>query len=259
MLGASWPFLLLLFAIFILNEALHKYHDRLVFTSILFFFALYSCAIFELPIYTHTVGTQTFLESGAITVAVFAAFLTQLRVSGRQRFLKDAWRIRAGALLVLTVLNVFYFANILPPLPISLVAGGIYHGVARQGNVYVAEAEEQDWKVDFGAPAVLHVVPDESLYAYSAVFAPTALSTTIVHVWQWYDPVAKTWVTKSSLAFPINGGRDGGYRGYSAKTNPDAGMWRVDVETGDGHLIGRLRFTVVPVSLPPAETTETLN
>ena len=41
------------------------------------------------------------------------------------------------------------------------------------------------------------------------------------------------------------GGRDGGYRGYSVKGNPQAGDWRVDIETIDGRLVGRIRFTVI--------------
>ncbi len=46
------------------------------------------------------------------------------------------------------------------------------------------------------------------------------------------------------VSFPINGGRDGGYRGYTIKRNPIAGEWRVDFATADGHLLGRERFTV---------------
>ena len=41
------------------------------------------------------------------------------------------------------------------------------------------------------------------------------------------------------------GGRDGGYRGYTTKSTPAAGRWRVNIETSDGLLIGR----VPPLSL----------
>ena len=259
-LGASWPFLLFVFLIFLGSEYFHQYHERLVFTSVLFFFALYSYAIFAVPIYTGTMGTQTFLESGLVAICVFALFTILLRVLARERFLADVWRIRAGALIVLVLMNLFYFTNILPPLPLSSEAAGVYHSVWRVPGAYVATDETgQPWPVRYlGFPPTLHVVSGESLSAYSSVFAPTTLTTTIVHRWQWYDPIAKKWVTKASIAYPIVGGRDGGYRGYSTVAINSLGQWRVDVETADGRLIDRLPFVAVRVTLSPPEETVTL-
>ncbi len=258
-LSASWPFLLVIAAFLVGNEVFHRYHDRLVFTSVLFFFALYSYAIFAVPIYTGTLGTLTFLESGAVAIALFALFTVLLRILGRARFREDVWRIRAGAAAVFVLVNVFYFLNILPPLPLSAEAAGVYHAVWRVPGAYLATSEIEPWTVRYlGFSPTLHVVSGESLYAYSAVFAPTALETTIVHRWEWYDPSLKQWVTKAAISYPIVGGRDGGYRGYSAALASAPGAWRVDVETIDGRLIARLPFTVEPVALPPAEETVTL-
>ncbi|HUY05234.1 MAG TPA: DUF2914 domain-containing protein [Candidatus Paceibacterota bacterium] len=258
-LGASWPFILFLFAILVANEYFHHYHDRLVFTSVLFFFALYSYAIFEVPLFTGTIGTGTFLLSGLVAVGVFALFTVLLRVVARERFLMDVWRIRAGALVVLALMNLFYFTNVLPPLPLSAPAAGIYHAVWRVPGAYLALSESEPWPVRyFGLSPTLHVALGESLSAYSSVFAPTALTTTIVHRWEWYDPAAKQWVEKAVIAYPIAGGRDGGYRGYSTVLMSAAGQWRVDIETIDGRLISRLPFTVEQVAVAPAETTVTL-
>jgi hypothetical protein len=46
------------------------------------------------------------------------------------------------------------------------------------------------------------------------------------------------------VRFSIMGGREGGYRGYSVKSTPRAGRWRVNIETPDGLLIGRVPFVV---------------
>ncbi|MBU6388613.1 DUF2914 domain-containing protein [Patescibacteria group bacterium] len=259
-LGASWPFLLFLFLILLGSEYFHRYHARLVFTSVLFFFALYSYAIFAVPIYTGTIGTLSFLESGAVAIGVFALFTIILRVLARERFLADVWRIRAGALAVLFLMNVFYFTNILPPLPLSSEAAGVYHTVWRVPGAYLATSETgQSWQVRYlGFPPTLHTVPGESLSAYSSVFAPTTLATSIVHRWQWYDPVQKQWVLKATVAYPIVGGRDGGYRGYSTVLASETGQWRVNIETIDGRLIERLPFTVEQAALPPVEETITL-
>ena len=258
-LGVSWPFLLFLALVLLGNEYFHRYHDRLVFTSVLFFFALYSYAIFAVPIYTGTIGTLSFLESGAASIGVFAVFVALLRVLAPERFRTDLSRIRAGALAVLVLMNVFYFTNILPPLPLSAEAAGVYHSVWRVPGAYMAESEAEPWQVRYlGFPPTLHVVPGESLSAYSAVFAPTMLTTTIVHRWQWYDSAAGQWVTKAVIAYPIVGGRDGGYRGYSTVRIDAAGQWRVSIETSDGRRIAYLPFTVEQVALPPEEQTVTL-
>jgi hypothetical protein len=103
------------------------------------------------------------------------------------------------------------------------------------------------------------VVPGESLSAYSSVFAPTTLTTTIIHRWQWYDQTKKSWVLKAVISYSIAGGRDGGYRGYSTALANETGEWRVDIETADGRLIERLPFTVEQVTTPPVKTTITLD
>jgi len=260
-LGASWPFLIFIFLIFLGSEYFHQYHARLVFTSVLFFFALYSYAIFALPMYTGTIGTVTFLESGLVAVCAFALFTILLRLLARERFLNDIWRIRAGAFGVLVIMNVFYFTNILPPLPLSSEAAGIYHSVWRVPGAYLARSETgQSWQVQYlGFSPTLHVILGESLSAYSAVFAPTTLATTIVHRWQWYDPIQKAWVTRATISYSIAGGRDGGYRGYSTVLANATGKWRVNIETTDGRLIERLPFMVEQVETQPAEETITLD
>jgi len=79
-----------------------------------------------------------------------------------------------------------------------------------------------------------------------------------VHRWRRYDPKSGHWLTVSTVAFAINGGRDGGYRGYTIKHNPQPGDWRVDIDTGEGHLIGRISFKVEQVAAAAPTTAETL-
>ena len=252
--GASWPFLLFLALILIASEYFHHYHSRLVFTSVLFFFALYSYAIFAVPIATGTMGTSTFLLSGLVAILVFALFTILLRILAQERFRSSVWHIRAGALVVLILINIAYFTGILPPLPLSVPAAGIYHEIWRAPGEYLATTEAEPWQVRLlGFAPTLQVVPGESLSAYSSVFAPTTLTTTVIHRWEWYNSVAKQWVTKATISYPIVGGRDGGYRGYSTVLMSEEGKWRVDVETIDGRLITQLPFTVQYVTTPPQE------
>jgi hypothetical protein len=62
----------------------------------------------------------------------------------------------------------------------------------------------------------------------------------------------------SNVSYTINGGRDGGYRGYTIKRHPQAGDWRVDIRLAGGHLLGRVRFRIeqAPPANPVSETLD---
>jgi hypothetical protein len=130
-------------------------------------------------------------------------------------------------------------------LPLALKEAGVYHNVTKIGTDYHLTVEPQPWYVKlFSYNAVFHTKAGTTAYAYSAIFAPSGLSTTIVHEWQYYDEGEKQWVTAGTQRFPINGGRDGGYRGWSEKSNLTPGKWRVNVKTQYGQLVGVIRFAV---------------
>jgi hypothetical protein len=81
------------------------------------------------------------------------------------------------------------------------------------------------------------------LTAFTPVVAPAALLQAIEHRWRHEGRVVST----VKLATPVHGGRPGGFRTFSRKTDfpPDPrGHWTVDVMTASGQLIGRLRFRV---------------
>ena len=252
-LASSWPFLLILAGIFIGAEIFRAYHSRLVFTSALFFFALMSYAIFMVPVFTRTIGMVTFVFSGVAAALVYLAFVWLLNTFGRERLGKVRWQMLAGAAFVFVSVNALYFLNVLPPLPLAMQNAGVFHSIKRMGPVYYAMTEHQSWLATLGGvPEVMHVQNGEPLYVFSAVFAPIKLSTTVIHTWQRYDAVQGQWRTVQSVTYAITGGRGQGFRWYTKKTNPDPGLWRVDVDTVDGRLIGRTEFVVVN---GPAETS----
>ena len=259
--SASWPFLILMSAVFIGNEVFKKYHSRLVFTCTLLFFALFSYTIFVVPMFTGTIGQRMFLLSGAIATGAFALVIAALAVIGPQR-MKQSWKgIASGAAGVLVLLNASYFTNILPPLPLALTTAGVYHSVTRDGDVYRAVGETRPLLTRIslpGAKPVIHVNPGDSLSVYSAVFAPIKLQTKILHIWEHYDNATSEWRRQAVVSYPITGGRDGGYRGYSVKSLPAKGDWRVNIETADGRIVGRVAFSVVPVSRQIASVEQIL-
>jgi hypothetical protein len=257
--AASWPFLLLLAAILIGNEVFRQYRERLVFTALLFFFLLYSYAIFVVPVLLGRIGSLTFAVSGLVAILLFVVFLRLLRAVGRERFAQSRVRLVGGAFAILALMNVFYFTDILPPLPLALANVGVYHSVKRTGAVYTATTEADAASTTFGlSRPVIHLAPGEPVSVYSAVFAPIALNTRIAHRWQWYDPDRKKWVVQSVVSYTISGGREGGFRGYTIKTKPRPGSWRVDIDTADGRLIGRESFDIDAATAPVATVQTTI-
>ena len=262
-LTASWLFLGTLVAFLVGNEIFRKYHSRLVFAALLLFFAAYSYAVFTVPLVTRTIGKLTFLTSGAIAIVGFLLFLRLLSLLGRKRLSQARWKILGGAAAIAAGMNLFYYAGVLPPLPLALTKIGIFHSVKHTGGNYEATAEATtpfNWlsALGFTAP-VMHVTEGEPLSLYSSIFAPVRLTTRITHRWEWYDARTRHWLSQSVVSFPISGGRDRGYRAYTIKSHPRPGDWRVDVETEDGRLIGRLKFTVVESATPVATTNVALN
>jgi hypothetical protein len=248
--GTLSPFVILLAAVLIGNEGFRQHHSRLAFTCTLLFLALFSYTIMAVPVFVGSMGRLIFLLSGLMAVAAFVLILKALNRIGRERIEKAGAGIALGAAGVFATVNLFYFTNILPPLPLALTHAGIFHSVVRDGDTYRAIAERQRFPW-FGAASmtpIMRVEPGGSLSAYSAVFAPIQLKTNIVHVWRRYDEAAETWRTESTVAFRIVGGREGGYRGYSIRSKPASGKWRVDIQTPEGTLIGRLAFSVEPGS-----------
>ena len=256
---SSWPFLLAMAAIFIGNEYLRRYHSRLVFAALLYFFAVYSYAILLVPVAIGSIGRTPFLISGVIAVTVFFCYMQALARMGHERYRGARMQIFAGMALITIFLNIAYFLRVLPPLPLVLTDAGVYHDVKRAGaDFQVAQEEEPpEWQALFGTHAIMHIQKGAKLYVYNAVFAPRGLRTRIVHDWQWLQP-GKGWVSQQRVSVPILGGREDGFRYYTTKTAPRPGQWQVNILTFDGQAVGRVRFAVEEQAVPPAVTNKIL-
>lgn len=253
----SWPFLAILAAAFIANERFKRHYARLVFQIALLFLSYYAFAIYLLPIIFHRMGTDVFLWSGVAAIVAIGLLITALRAFSHERFVgKAKWYSRAAVAGILITMNALYFANLIPPLPLSLKDAGIYQSfkVNGPGN-YTAQAESQPWWSYFEWSPTIHVAPGTPLTAYTAVFAPTALNTQIVHEWQYYNPTTKGWVLQERIPLPVSGGGSHGWRTFSRIPSVVPGDWRVNVRTTNGALIGQLRFTVATASSTPSLTT----
>ena len=99
--------------------------------------------------------------------------------------------------------------------------------------------------------STFHYKPGASAYCFTSVYAPADIDTPIDHKWSHYNERTSEWDTVARVTFPISGGREDGYRGFSATAALSPGQWRCDVETQGGALIGRTSFTAVLGSSTP--------
>lgn len=256
-LFVSWPFLFLLGIIFFGNEYFRKYKERLTFQAIQFFIVIYSYTLFALPFYTHTLTKQSFLFSTLITLSVSLLFFCLLFYIGKQRFIDSFKRLLGACTLLTLILIGSYYTGILPPLPLSLKDVGVYHSLERSGDQYTVQKEQDEPWYTFFRTQTLHVTEGEMLYGYSAVFAPGAFSTDLMHTWERYDPTLQKWVLQSRIAFPLSGGRDAGYRGYSYISATTPGLWRLSVLSESEQVLGRVQFQVENVDVEPTLETVT--
>lgn len=247
-IAKSWLFLLVLSVLLIGNERFRKHYQHLVFQLSIFFIVLFSYTIFALPLLTKQIGTIMFLLSGVASLALLGLFL--LLLSRITPLIKQHYQsVGMSVGIIYLVFHLLYFANIIPPIPLSLKESGVYHAVARENNgAYRVTFESPPWYSFLRETnSTYHWREEESIYFFSSIFAPTQLNITILHRWFYYDILKKEWVNRGDVSIPIIGGRDKGYRAYSFITSGKPGKWRVEVVTTQGQVLGRETFTVVQV------------
>jgi len=254
----SWPFLLALAGLLVGNELFRQRYQRLVFQICVYFFALFSYCIFAVPLVFKKIGADVFILSGAFSLMLIALFFLLLfRINPQQAGqAKKSLVISIG--IIYLAFQALYFSNFIPPIPLALKEGGVYHYVAYAGSgVYEIHYEPSPWYDIFkNYNSTFHWQAGQRVYCFSAVFAPAEINTAIEHRWFYYNENSGQWMEKDILNFKIIGGRDGGWRGYTYKTNLTEGKWRVDVTTPRGQILGRIKFEIVVGKIPPQLKTD---
>jgi hypothetical protein len=247
----SWPFLVLLALVFIGNEYFRTYYKFLAFQLVLFFFAIYAYAIFSLPLFLHRLGIWIFVGSTAVSIVAFIMFMMLLRRLNGAAVHRSLRYVVPSTTLIVLIVSISYVSGLIPPIPLTMPHAGIYQDLRRENGDYILASQgTREWW-DLRPQKVRHL-PGTPLYAFTSISAPIQFGTSVVHVWEWYDESTGKWSVQNRISFPISGGRDGGYRGYSVMDDPQAGRWRLTIETGSRQVIGRLYFMVETVDeMPP--------
>lgn len=253
--SASWTstivFFGLILALLIGNEFLHDRIKNLRLLASLYALVACSFLTFFLPVVTGVMTTSMFVLGALLSLMLTLGLIRLIYRKTPFRSLAEARRTALLPLLVVAVMIGFYFLNWIPPVPLSLAFGGVYHNVGRSAEAFELTYERGPWYRFWkrsdepfrgGGPA----------YCFTAIFAPAELRAEVFHHWQYRPAGGGRFITTDRIRLPISGGREGGYRAYTVKQRVMPGDWRVDVVTMDGRIIGRVAFRVEE----PAEIQE---
>ncbi|MEI6479068.1 MAG: DUF2914 domain-containing protein, partial [bacterium] len=216
-----------------------------------YFISVFSFSIYFLPVVMHHMSDRIFIYSGFLSLVLIFFFVLLLVIISPKRVKQWGKRMVVGVLTIYLLINVFYFTDTIPPVPLVMKDGGVYHdfSVTDSGD-YEVYSENSGWNF-FQTYPVYHRLGSEPVYVVTSVYAPSKLDTNIIHDWQYYDETTKDWKSASRIVVPIYGGREGGYRFYSFKQNLTPGNWRVNIETAQGQIVSRIKFEVVDATSTP--------
>ncbi len=235
-------FFAVLVVLLVANEFLRDRLSNLRLLVSLYALVCFGFFTFFLPVVTGYMNRFVFLAGAALSAAVTLRVVQLVYRNNADRSRREAIGVTAPAFALIGLLVGFYFLNWIPPVPLSMKFGGIYHEVKKSGDRFELSYARQWYEVwkrsDTTFPA------DEPIYCFTAVFAPVALKTTVYHHWYYRPNSGKPFTHADRIPLNISGGREGGYRAYTFKQRLDPGDWRVDVEAEDGRIIGRVSVTV---------------
>ncbi len=241
----SAPFLVLIVSVILANELVKKRSDRLLYNLAVYFIGLFSYLVLVIPVLTGEMGDLVFIVSGLIALIVIYFLIKVLSwVIPNYLVIEKKWIVfTVGCIYIL--FNSLYFLNIIPPIPLSLTELSIYQGVKRTalgGYRITKTADSWQQKIPL-MPNVFNPIKGQGAYCFARVYAPTTLTTEIVHRWEYYDEI-QGWVTRFTTSYKITGENKNGYRGYTTSNNIQSGKWRCSVETVRGQVLGRETFIV---------------
>ena len=235
----AWLMCLLLAALLVANEFLENHYRRFTISWALFGLCAMLLFNFALPFLLGSVLSIWFYLS-TLLGAVFAYWLYTKTPNN----IGSIWPVSVIAGLLMLA----YAADMIPPVPLVkrdiAMAYAIEKVLSKQGHAkyQLSQAKAPLWKFWRKTSDDLEVSSGQRIYCFSTIFAPAGLKTKLFHDWQLHTK--NGWVLQSRASFIVNGGRYNGFRGYTYKSNPAAGDWRVIIKTENEKTIAVHNFSV---------------
>ncbi len=245
-------FLVILALLLILNEFLKKRLSNLYLQIGLFYFVNFSFFIFFVPILLGRINYFSFFFGGVISLITAGTLIVFLYRNLVFKNFREFIVCQSIPLILFCLFSLFYVFNWIPPVPLSIQSYGIYHNITKKQTekgktLYELKYEKPPWhKPWVQSDRDYKYRAGDRVFCFTSIYAPTKIKKDIYHLWQKYDKNKESWLESDKILMEIKGGREKGYRGYSFKNRVTTGKWKVDVITGEGLLLGRVNFNIVP-------------
>jgi hypothetical protein len=245
---ATLLFFLIIAALLLVNELPSMRRLGPVVLYALYSFCLTSYFAYLYPVLIGRIRWWIFVLAVVTSVVPLIAIAV-----AHHRWTRDRRQVVVHALVpslgVQALLVVLYAFKLIPPVPLSLMEIGIYHGVERtDAGAYRVTYRTPPWYRFWQSDDRRFLAEQgDRVYCFVRVFAPNGFRDDMRVAW-FVDQPPRGWTSTGDVAIAVTGGRENGFAGYSFKQNWRPGDWRVVVTSVDGREIGRRSFSVVPDS-----------
>jgi len=209
-------------------------------------FCLVSYLNYLIPVLFGRMGWWTFALACLLTTGSsywLVRHLARLMPEPRKSAFAMGWP--PAAVLILIIF--FYGMKWIPPVPLSMQYGGIYHQVEKLDGTFRLSYPQPPWYRFWQHDSRRFLSrPGDSIYCFVRIFAPRRFAHQVYMRWSLKNSRTGEYWSSDRMPLPIYGGRGAGYRGYGVKSNYEPGDWRVDIQTEDDRTIGSVTFAVIP-------------
>jgi hypothetical protein len=246
-LSKTITFFVILVGLLVANEFLKKRISNKYLQFSVYFFVSFTFFTFMIPVFIKEMNTAIFVISGLISLACTLGLI--IIIYNKSPSTRKEIRLSKIIGLIITMyttINLFYYFNLIPPVPLVLASGIVAHDIKVDNDKYIVSFETDEWNVFWREHRIKFIYSEgERVYVFASIFAPTAIEKSIFHRWKWRNENTKKWEIVDDIGYTITGGRGTGFRGYTYKNNMKEGRWKVEVITKEGLVIGIIDFEIV--------------
>lgn len=233
----SLLFMLFLLVLLVGNEFIEKKLHDITLASTLYAIASFMYLNSILPILFRRMHAIIFLLAVALSFCLFTLI---------KKVSKNAFLDIRPIVGILCLLIIFYFLNVIPPVPLSKKDMGIYRSIQKIENIYKCSFQKPPWYSFLKKSEKKYAyAKGDTVFCFTSVFAPTKLTKKIFHHWYIQNPNTKKYTETDKMGYSLTGGRERGYRGYTYKKNMQPGKWKIMVKTDDKKTLGIAKFEIM--------------
>ncbi len=246
-LSKTVSFFIILIVLLFANEFLKKRISNKYLQFSVYAFINFTYCSFMIPVFIREMSTEIFIVSGLVSFGITLTLIgVTYTASPSTRKEITLWKVIGLVGIIYITLNFFYFFRLIPPVPLALDTGIVAHNIKVEDGNYIVSYEADDSHIFWRDHRLNFVLePEEEVYIFSSIFAPTSLEKEVFHRWKWYNKETEDWEIVEDIGFEIVGGRDGGFRGYTYKSNVWQGTWKVEVMTEEELVLGVIDFNLI--------------